>query len=56
MNHQLNHPMDFSANARAYVDTFLRCIEWMGELSKARPVVVYCAYGFDVGGQMQLQP
>jgi Fe-Mn family superoxide dismutase len=23
--------------------------EWMGELSKAEPVVVYCAYGFHVG-------
>jgi len=23
--------------------------EWMGELSKEKPVVVYCAYGFHVG-------
>ena len=23
--------------------------EWMGELSKEAPVVVYCAYGFHVG-------
>jgi Fe-Mn family superoxide dismutase len=23
--------------------------EWMGELSKSEPVVVYCAYGFHVG-------
>jgi superoxide dismutase, Fe-Mn family len=23
--------------------------EWMGELSKSDPVVVYCAYGFVVG-------
>ena len=23
--------------------------QWMGELSKAEPVVVYCAYGFHVG-------
>ena len=22
---------------------------WIGELSKSEPVVVYCAYGFDVG-------
>ena len=26
-----------------------RVQEWMGELSKADPVVVYCAYGFHVG-------
>ena len=25
------------------------CSEWMGELSKSEPVVVYCAYGFHVG-------
>src|SRR6059058_2320001 len=100
--------MDFGANARAYVDTFLRNVdwpalerryedaakvpgprlleqpefgdvqgidvrpraavsrlqdiaegvqwrdpeqlkEWIGELSKSEPVVVYCAYGFHVG-------
>ena len=23
--------------------------EWIGELSKSEPVVVYCAYGFHVG-------
>ena len=23
--------------------------DWIGELSKAEPVVVYCAYGFHVG-------
>ena len=23
--------------------------QWMGELSKSEPVVVYCAYGFHVG-------
>ena len=26
-----------------------RVSEWMGELSKEKPVVVYCAYGFHVG-------
>jgi len=26
-----------------------RIREWMGELSTAEPVVVYCAYGFHVG-------
>ena len=26
-----------------------RVTEWMGELSKEKPVVVYCAYGFHVG-------
>jgi Fe-Mn family superoxide dismutase len=26
-----------------------RVNEWMGELSKEKPVVVYCAYGFHVG-------
>ena len=26
-----------------------RVAEWMGELSKEKPVVVYCAYGFHVG-------
>jgi Fe-Mn family superoxide dismutase len=26
-----------------------RVQEWMGELSKSEPVVVYCAYGFHVG-------
>jgi Fe-Mn family superoxide dismutase len=26
-----------------------RVQEWMGELSKEKPVVVYCAYGFHVG-------
>jgi len=26
-----------------------RAQEWMGELSKADPVVVYCTYGFHVG-------
>jgi Fe-Mn family superoxide dismutase len=26
-----------------------RVQEWMGELSKTDPVVVYCAYGFHVG-------
>ena len=26
-----------------------RVQEWMGELSKSDPVVVYCAYGFQVG-------
>ena len=26
-----------------------RVAEWMGELSKEAPVVVYCAYGFHVG-------
>ena len=26
-----------------------RVREWMGELDKAKPVVVYCAYGFHVG-------
>ena len=56
MKYHLNGPMDLGVNARAYMDTLLRCIEWMGELSKAEPVVVYCAYVFDVGGQMELQP
>ena len=26
-----------------------RLQDWMGELSKSQPVVVYCAYGFHVG-------
>lgn len=26
-----------------------RVQEWMGELSKSDPVVVYCAYGFHIG-------
>ena len=26
-----------------------RVHEWMGELSKTDPVVVYCAYGFHIG-------
>ena len=26
-----------------------RVQEWIGELSKSEPVVVYCAYGFHVG-------
>ena len=26
-----------------------RVEEWMGDLSKSEPVVVYCAYGFHVG-------
>ena len=26
-----------------------RVDEWMGELSKTEPVVVFCAYGFHVG-------
>jgi rhodanese-related sulfurtransferase len=49
MKHHLNYPIDLGVDARAYVDTFMRCIEWMGELSKADPVVVYCAHGVHVG-------
>ena len=26
-----------------------RVHEWIGELSKSEPVVVYCAYGFHIG-------
>src|SRR5262249_40046541 len=31
-----------------------RVQEWAGELSKAEPVVVYCAYGFHVGCKMAI--
>jgi Fe-Mn family superoxide dismutase len=32
-----------------------RVQDWMGELSKSEPVVVYCAYGFHVGCGMAVK-
>jgi len=39
--------LDF-AKTPGYVDPD-RLHEWIGDLSKSKPVVVYCAYGFHVG-------
>ena len=50
--------LDFGANAVAYIDAFMRNVNWahvverlaaVGELSPEQPVAVYCAYGFHVG-------